>query len=294
MKHAILGAGGVGGLIGARLAQTGDHVTLLLRPETAARHPGQLWLESPLGDVKVPVRLDTKLSERVDVLWIAVKAQGLVAALHAVPSDHLGIAAIVPLLNGIDHVAVLRSRFEREHVVPGTIAVESERVEAGHIIQRSPFARLALSAAAQPQLEGVAARLRDTGLSCEFQADEKTMLWGKLAFLAPFALVTTASDKGIQEILADRLGREQLESAIREVCAVAKAEGATVDLARVLATIESLPATMRSSMQKDVTAGRVPELDAIGGPIVRVGRSHGIDVTTTCQLIARIEGRLHR
>jgi 2-dehydropantoate 2-reductase len=161
VKHAILGAGGVGGLIGAALAHEGDQVTLLLRPETAAQHPAHLSLDGPCGKIKAPVRPDTNLSEAVDVLWIAVKAHQLVAALRAVPPD-VGIMTIVPLLNGIDDVALLRSRFNHERVVPGTIAVESERVSPGHIIQRSPFARLALSATGERHLEGVAARLPKT------------------------------------------------------------------------------------------------------------------------------------
>ncbi len=188
MKHAILGAGGVGGLVGATLAHEGDQVTLLLRPETPARHPGYLRLEGPTGNIEAPVRTDTELREPVDVLWITVKAYQLVEALRAVPRNGPGIVTIVPLLNGIDHVALLRSRFDPKRVVPGTIAVESERIAPGHIIQRSPFARLEFSATGEGQLEGVAARLRRAGLSCEFQIDEKTMLWSKLAFLAPFAL----------------------------------------------------------------------------------------------------------
>jgi 2-dehydropantoate 2-reductase len=292
VKHAILGAGGVGGLVGATLAHEGDQVTLLLRPETLAHHPGYLRLEGPSGNIEAPVRSDTQLREPVDVLWIAVKAHQLVAGLRAVPLNDSGIATVVPLLNGIDHVTLLRSRFNHDRLVPGTIAVESERVAPGHIIQRSPFARLALSAIGEHQLEGVAGRLRRAGLSCEFQTDEKTMMWSKLAFLAPFALTTTASNKTKQEIYDDPEWRARLESAVREACAVAVAEGASVDQARILTTIESLPPTMRSSMQKDVSVGCTPELDAIGGPIIRGGRTHGIDVVATLQLVATIGDRL--
>jgi len=256
VRHAILGAGGIGGLIGASLAHQGDQVTLLLRPETLAQHPPYLRLEGPFGNFQAPVRTNAKLSEPVDVLWVTVKAYDLVAALRAVPPNGPRIVTVVPLLNGIDHVALLRRSFNHESVVPGTIAVESERVAPGHIIQRSPFARLALSATGERQLEGVAALLRRAGFSCEFQADEKTILWSKLAFLAPFALTTTAGNKSKQEICADPAWRARLESTIREACAVAVAEGATVDHARILATIESLPPTMRSSMQKDVSAAR--------------------------------------
>jgi 2-dehydropantoate 2-reductase len=210
------------------------------------------------------------------VLWVAVKADQLVAALRAVPADGSGIAAIVPLLNGIDHVAVLRSLFNHERVIPGTIAVESERVAPSRIIQRSPFARLALSAAGERQLGGVAALLRHASLSCEFQTDEKTMLWSKLAFLAPFALTSTAADKTIGVILAGPAWRAGLESAVREACAAATADGAFVDQTKILATLKSLPPTMRSSMRKDVSAGRMPELDAIGSAVVRAGLRNGL------------------
>jgi ketopantoate reductase len=74
LKHAILGAGAVGGLIGAALAHGGDQVTVLVRPESLVRHPSQLCLESLSGRIEAPIRLDTNLSAVVDVLWIAVKA----------------------------------------------------------------------------------------------------------------------------------------------------------------------------------------------------------------------------
>jgi 2-dehydropantoate 2-reductase len=291
MKHAILGAGAVGSLVGAALAYEGDDVTLLVRPETRVLHSGRLRLEGPLGKIEAPVRLETRLVRPVDVLWVTTKAPQLIAALHAIP-DGSEEMTIVPLLNGIDHVAVLRSRFGQESVVPGTIAVEAERVAPAYIVQRSPFARLALSAAGAPQLEGVAERLVRMGFSCEFHADERTMLWSKLAFLAPFALTTTACEYNKESVFDDPEWRVRLESAVGEACAVAVAEGATVDRSRILAIIGSLPPAMRSSMQKDVAAGRMPELDAIGGPIFRAGRRHGIDVATTHELMARIEFRL--
>jgi 2-dehydropantoate 2-reductase len=292
VRHAILGAGGVGGLIGAVLAHQGDQVTLLLRPETLGQHPSYLRLEGPFGNFQAPVRTDAKLREPIDVLWVTVKAYQLVAALRAVPRNGPRIVTVVPLLNGIDHVALLRRSFNHESVVPGTIAVESERVAPGHIIQRSPFVRLVLSATGERQMEGVARRLRHAGFSCEFQTDEKTMLWSKLAFLAPFALATTAGNKSKQEIFADPVWRARLELTVREACAVAAAEGASVDQLKIQTMIEGLPGTMRSSMQKDVSAGRILEIDAIGGPIVRAGRIYGIDVPTTRELIATIEDRL--
>jgi len=294
LKHVILGAGAVGGLIGAALAHEGEQVTMLVRPESLNRHPRHLCLERLSAKIEAPIRLDTKVSGALDVLWVAVKSHQLVPALNTIPCEALGMATIVPLLNGIDHVKLLRSRFNQDCVVPATITVESERLAPGRFIQHSPFVRLALSVKGEQKLEGLAARLRHAGFSCEFQADEKTMLWSKLAFLAPFALTGTASDKDKQGIFADAKWRGRLESAVGEACAVAAGDGATLDREKILATLESLPATMRSSMQKDVSAGRMPELDAIGGPIIRAGRRYGLNSPTTRELVATIQDRLKR
>jgi 2-dehydropantoate 2-reductase len=291
MKHAILGAGAVGGLLGAVLAHEGEDVTLLVRSETNTPNPGTLSLKTPSGTIEAAVRIESKTTHDTDVLWIAVKAYQLVEALRAVPPDR-NIGTIIPLLNGIDHVDLLRSRFGHDHVVPATIAVESERVAPGQIVQRSPFLRLMLSMIGEERLASVADRLRSGGFTCEFQADEKTMLWSKLAFLGPFALTGTASDTDKQGIFADAAWRARLESAVVEACTVAAADGATVDRGKILATLGSLPATMRSSMQKDVSAGRIPELDAIGGPIIRAERAYSLDVPVTRELIARIQDRL--
>jgi 2-dehydropantoate 2-reductase len=291
MKHAILGAGAVGGLVGAVLAHEGEDVTLLVRPETNTPYPGTLSLKRPSETIEAAVRIETAISDDTDVLWIAVKAYQLVEALGAVPPESK-IATIIPLLNGIDHVDLLRSRFGHDRVVSATIAVESERLAPGQIVQRSPFVRLMLSTMGEERLASVADRLRRGGFTCEFQADEKTMLWSKLAFLGPFALTGTASDMDKQGIFADAAWRARLESAVVEACTVAAADGASVDRGKILATLGSLPATMRSSMQKDVSAGRIPELDAIGGPIIRAGRAYSLDVPVTRELIARIQDRL--
>jgi 2-dehydropantoate 2-reductase len=291
MKHAILGAGAVGGLVGAVLAHGGEDVSLIVRPETNTPYPGTLSLKRPSETIEAAVRTETAISDDTDVLWIAVKAYQLVEALRAVPPESK-IGTIIPLLNGIDHVDLLRSRFGHDRVVPATIAVESERLAPGQIVQRSPFVRLMLSMMGEERLANVADRLRRGGFTCEFQADEKTMLWSKLAFLGPFALTGTASDMDKQGIFADAAWRARLESAVGEACTVAAADGAAVNREKILATLGSLPATMRSSMQKDVSAGRIPELDAIGGPIIRAGRTYGLDVPVTRELIARIQNRL--
>src|SRR5260370_4561291 len=212
MRHAILGAGGVGGLVGAALAKCGDSVTLVLRPEALKNYPAELSLESPFGSFSVPVERAKEVVQPFDVLWIAVKATHLEAALRSVKNaEQLG--AIVPLLNGLDHVPLLRSRFGHERVVPATIGVESERAAPGKIIHRSMSVRLTVSSIGESRLASTMQKLREFGFNCQFSTDEMKMLWNKLAILAPVALTTTASGFTVCGVAGDPVWRKRMEAA---------------------------------------------------------------------------------
>ncbi len=188
MRHAILGAGGVGGLIGVALAKSGESVTLVLRPEVLKNYPAELSLESPLGSFSAPVDRAASVAAPYDVLWVTVKATQLESALRSVTVDPDQIGAVVPVLNGMDHVALLRARFGHDRVVPASIGVESERVAPGKIIHRGMAIRLAFSSVGETRLASTAEEFRKFGFACQFVADEMKLLWTKLSILAPFAL----------------------------------------------------------------------------------------------------------
>ena len=268
--------------MGTALASLGEDVTVVVRPENLAGYPKRLTLERPQGSISGPAKAAAALTEPVDVLWITTKTYQLQTALEAV---HCSPACTVPLLNGVDHVETLRARFGRDHVAPATIAVEAEKIAPGRFLQRSPFVRLNLAASGEALLGGVAGRFRDLGFACQFVESEQTLLWSKLCFLAPFALVTSASGMNNGEILANPEWKHKLASAIGEACAVARASGAEVDAAKLEALFDSMPPGMRSSMQKDLAARRPLELDAIAGPIVRGGERNGIDISTAVGLV---------
>ena len=290
LRHAILGAGGIGGLIGACLAHSGAPVTLVVRRESLAQYPKRLRLESPYGQFDVEVSTAAEVPP-VDVLWLSVKATQLQTALSAITNpDSIGV--IVPLLNGIDHLALLRSKYGAEKIIAATIAVESERVAPGHIIHRSPFARLNVSSAGRTLLGGTLDDFQKLGFECRFIDHEPTLMWSKLVFLASFALTSTAADMTTDQILADPEWRQSALSCIREGSAVAKAEGAMLDAESVIAAAMKMAnIRMRSSMQKDVERGKTPELDAIAGPILRGAQRHGIEVPVTKELVAAVERR---
>lgn len=278
-----MGVGGIGGLIGAALAHAGREVTLIVRD---AGHPRDIRLESRvLGDFSAGVATVTSLPLGMDVLWVAVKAQQLEKALASAPASALGSAQVVPLLNGVDHVARLRQAYGHDSVTPGTIQVESERVAPGFYRQLSPFLRVGL---AGRRAEEIAAELGAAGIAAVVDTDEAAMLWRKLAVLASLALTTTALQAPVGAVRADPAWREWLLAVAGEVCLVASAEGAEVDVVAIREFLLGVPDGMQSSMQKDRAAGKQLELDAIAGAVQRAGRRHGVATPVVDELAARI------
>jgi 2-dehydropantoate 2-reductase len=294
IRVAVLGPGGIGGLLAALLARRGDHVTCLARPATAAHLAEHgLELRSPtLGDAKVTVEAATRLDQPVDVVFVTVKATQLEAAVDAVPPEVLGDGLVVPFLNGIDHMAWLRRRYPADQVVAGTIRIESTRVSPGVIEHASSFAVVEL-AAAEPsrrdQVEALAARLAETGLDITVRDDEAATLWSKLSVLAPIALVTTWTAAPLGEARARHA--DELLAVAREIVTVARADGVDLDEAATLAILERVPDAMRSSMQKDAAAGRPIELDAIGGAVLRGAERAGTEAPVTARLVADLRSR---
>jgi 2-dehydropantoate 2-reductase len=292
-RVAVLGPGGVGGLLAGLLARRGDQVTCLAPPATAAHLASHgLELRSPaLGDARVAVEGASRLEHPVDAVLVTVKAAQLEAAVEAVPAEALGDGLVVPFLNGIDHVAWLRERYPPDQVVAGTIRVESTRVGPGVIEHASPFAVVELAAgkAPRPRVEELGARLAETGLDVTVRDDEATTLWSKLAVLAPIALVTTWAEAPFGEARARHW--DEAVAVASEIVAAATADGVELDEAAIVGVLEKVPDGMRSSMQKDAAAGRQIELDAIGGTILRAADRAGTPAPVSARLVADLRER---
>jgi 2-dehydropantoate 2-reductase len=282
MRHAVLGAGGVGGFLGAALARAGRDVLLLMREESLARYGGLMHIESAvLGDFDAELPAAPALQGPVDVVWVATKATQLADALERVPEDAASV--VVPLLNGLDHVERLRGRYGPTAVLPASITIESERVEPGLVRQLSGFASVVLSPA--PQAEELRDELVEAGIAASIGEDESSVLWRKLAVLAPIALTTTLRGSAFGGVLADADWRRRLEECVREVAAAARADGVDIDADAMIARLEGVPPGLRSSMQKDREAGRPTEIDAIGGSVLRAAARHGLDTPATQALV---------
>jgi 2-dehydropantoate 2-reductase len=318
----------VGGLVAGALARAGNPVIVVARDSTAATIADRgLRVESVLlGDFVAHPRVVPRLEEFVDVLIVATKASGLREAVERVDETP---RLVLPLLNGLDHIAVLRERFGEGVVVAGTIRVEADRPQPGVVVHTSQFLRVDMAShdrSMRDSMERLAKTLSDAGIHARVQppdvqptalpaertgavpsdlpvtppaeravatvADwEAQVMWSKLVRLNALACTTSAFDKLLGEIRSTPELREDLIGAIEEGCAVARAEGASISDGDPLGELTAAHATLGSSMQRDIAAGRPPELDAIPGSVLRAAARHGIECSTIERLVGMIAAR---
>ena len=286
---AILGPGGVGGFLAAALARAGESVTIVAREETAAviERDGISVQSVLLGDFAARPEASPVFDSPGATLVVATKATTLPGALERVRAEP---ALVVPLLNGLDHMDVLRERFGRERVAAGTIRIEAHRPAPGRITQTSPFLRVDVGPP-RADVEAFAELLERAGVPSRV-TDEPQVLWDKLVRLNALACMTSAYDLLLGPIREDPRLRAELEACVREAAAVARAEGADVAPERVVGELDAAHATLGSSMQRDIAAGMPPELDAIPGAVLRAARRHGIAAPAIQSLHDRIAARL--
>jgi 2-dehydropantoate 2-reductase len=283
----------VGGLVAGALDRAGTSVVVVAQAPTAELIAARgLRVSSVrLGEFVAHPRALARLEEPVGALVVATKATGLLAALERIAARP---ALVLPLLNGLDHLALLRERFGAESVVAGTIRVEADRPRAGVVVHTSPFLRIDMASehpAARPGMQALAATLEGAGIPARVGESEAQVMWGKLVRLNALACTTSAFDKLLGEILSTPELRAELVGAIEEGCAVAAAEGASIDTADPLGELSAAHATLGSSMQRDIAAGRAPELDAIPGAVLRAAARHGVPCPTIERLVGTIAAR---
>ncbi len=286
---AVLGPGGVGGFLAAALERAGQPVAVVAREETVQviAREGIAVRSVRLGDFTARPAAAARLDEPVEVLVVATKAGGLEPALERVGAEP---ELVVPLLNGLDHLTVLRERFG-DRAIAGTIRIEADRPAPGQITQTSPFLRVDLASASpqrRPQLEALAATLESAQVPARVLDSEAQVLWGKLVRLNALACTTAAVDRPLGFIRSDPEWSAALAACVAEGVAVARAEGAGMEEPDVLGELRDAHAELGSSMQRDIAAGRPPELEAIPGAVLRAAARHGLD----CPTIARLAGAI--
>jgi 2-dehydropantoate 2-reductase len=280
MRIAVMGAGGVGGCLGALLVRSGADVTLVSRGENLrAMQRNGLQLLHPSGPFTVPVNATDDPSQigPVDIVLFAVKTYQITEAIQAMRPMIGPKTQIVTLQNGVDSADELVAEFGSDRVLPGTSYTIASIKSPGVIGQQSQTARIVFGredGQMTAEVMSVQAALAPA-IDAEFTDDIASVLWSKFLLTAPANAMNATARFPITRLIQTEGGRVLLSGAMEEVVAVGLASGVNIDpeaITKGFRFMESLPQDQRMSMLDDIEAGRPLELEAQSGAVVRIGR----------------------
>jgi 2-dehydropantoate 2-reductase len=285
MRIAVVGAGGVGGYFGGRLAAAGADVAFLARgAHLAAMRARGLRITSPKGDLHLPrvtAESDPLAIGPVDVAFFAVKLYDTDDAVALLPPLVGPDTIVVGFQNGVETVASLSRAVGASHTAGGVSYVSAVIAEPG-VIKHTAMDHLIFGmpdGSPSPQLEALLEACRPAGFQSTLSRDITVDIWTKFVRLSVFSGMTAATRSPIGAIVNDPELLDMLKAAVRETLAVAHAKGVAVASSideDVAAAYKALPPQAKASMLEDLERGRRIELPWLSGAVARIGREVGV------------------
>jgi 2-dehydropantoate 2-reductase len=286
MKVAVMGTGAIGGYVGARLAAAGAPVTFIARgAHLAAIRTAGVRVLSPLGDLTVtPASAtdDPGTVGAVDVVLLGTKLYDVEAAAQGIaPMLHEG-TAVICFQNGVDAPSIVERLYGPAHVVPSVVMINAEITGPG-VIKHNAMNVLTvgeLDGHVSPRLERFVAMTTAAGIDTKLSKDIRLEMWRKFLLFAPMASISAMTRLPLARIRSEPETWRLAELGMREVVAVANAEGVALtenDVERALVFVMGMPDTWKASLTVDLEQGRRLEVEWTLGAVCRLGEAANID-----------------
>ena len=284
MRIAVMGAGGVGGCLGALLSRDGNDVTLIARGAhlNAIRSNGlRLQQDEAEFTVNVPATSNPVEIGPVDLVLFTVKTYHNNAAIPAIRPLVGPDTAVLTLQNGVECHRQLAAVYGPGHALPGAYWTASSVRSPGVVASVGPTPRLSFgeeSGGTSARSESIRDVVLSAGIDVELSPDPLQVIWTKFVVLCSIAGITSAARTRIKEFIGDPRGLDLFAQAMREVAAVGRANGVNLPSGLVERQVEFIKGfpDFQNSMHADFENGRPTELEALNGAIVRMGRETGV------------------
>ena len=298
MRVLVVGAGGVGGYFGARLARAGTAVTFLARGAhlEAIRRHGLRIRSAVDGDwvVEADAVSDVRGQPRADVVLFCVKSFDTETAATAIRPVVGPDTAVVSLQNGVDNEATFDRVLGDGHAVGG-VAYVFATIESPGVISHRLGGRVVfgeLDGRPRPRLEPLREAFAAAGVPADVVADVRRALWEKYLMISAQAGTTALTRVPIGVIRAVPETWRMYRVIVEELAAVARAEGVRLDdgaADAIVKAAEGLAPEALSSLYHDLVQGRPLELEALHGHAVRLGQRLGVPTPTVLAVYAALK-----
>jgi 2-dehydropantoate 2-reductase len=286
MKILVLGAGGIGGYFGGRLAAAGTDVTFLVRPRRADQlKKNGLTIKSTHGNLQQTVAtvLADQLQPGYDLVFLTCKAYDLAAAVTAISPAIGPHTTILPALNGILHIDVLKEKFGESRVLGGLAQIAVTMTPEGEIHHLSDFHALTfgeLSGQRSPRCEAFARLCAKADFTSRLSENIQLELWEKFVFLCTLAGMTCLMRASVGTITRSADGEALMREMLEECRKVASAYGYAPRpevLTRYLSVLSDRTSSFTASMLRDIERGGPTEGEHIVGDMLHRARQLNID-----------------
>ena len=286
MRVLVLGAGALGGYFGGRLVEAGGDVTFLVRParEAALARDG-LVIESPFGDVTLPVKTIAAeaLTPGWDVILLTCKAYDLVDAMATIRPGVDARTAILPVLNGLSHVEALQREFGVAHVLGGLCKIQATLTAGGVVRQLNDWRWLSfgeMDGALSPRVMALEAAFAPArGMEAKGVPNIAQRMWEKLVHLGTSAVGTVLMRANVGEIVRGG-GSAWLCEVLARNAAIAAHHGHAMPesfMAEYRALFSDPASAYATSMLRDIEAGHRIEGEHILGFLHAAAERAGVE-----------------
>ena len=298
---AVLGAGAVGGFFGAMLARAGHPVTLIARQAHAQaieRDGLRLQMAGRIEAIRVPARTDIAAVRGADLVLFCVKSTNTELAAREMAPHLADDALVLSLQNGVENAATI-ARHVRQAVVPAVVYVATAMPEPGLVAHHGrgdlvigPIdARAAQDAALTQRLQALVDLFASAQVPVRISADVMGELWSKLMVNCAYNAISGIAQAAYGKLAALGEVRELQETVVREVVALARAEGVNLPLEPALEAMRKIAGAMPaqlSSTAQDMARGKPSEIDHLNGFVARRGAALGVATPANQALYALV------
>lgn len=289
-KILVLGAGGIGGYFGGRLAESGADVTFLVRePRQKALQANGLRIESPFGDASLPVKTTTSagLEPVFDAVILTCKAYDLDDAIATIAPGIATTGYVLPLLNGIAHIDILNARFGKDRVLGGSAKIQVTLTKDGVVRQLNDWRTITFgeqTGGLSDRVQTLASLFAATkGVETLAVDDVMQRMWEKIVHLATAASMTCLMRANVGEIVRTPEGEHIFLEQLRIAAEIAAANGhrpSDLFMENYRNTFSQRDSLYTTSILRDMERRGRTEVDHILGFMLAKAREADLDHKT--------------
>ena len=298
---AVVGAGAVGSFYGAMLARAGQPVTLIARQahvQAIEREGLRLQMAGRTESIRIAARTDIAAVRDADLVLFCVKSTDTESVACEMAPHLADVALVLSLQNGVENAATI-ARHVKQAVVPAVVYVATAMPEPGLVSHHGrgdlvigPLdAAAANDAALAPRLQALVDLFATAQVPVRISADVMAELWSKLMVNCAYNAISGIAQASYGRLAARAEVRALQETVVREVVALAQAEGVSLPLEPALEAMRKIASAMPaqlSSTAQDMARGKPSEIDHLNGFVARRGAALGVATSANQALYALV------